>query len=133
MKKKAHAGKKKPAMPEFEFKEFTAEENRVYEESVNRLREQMAAGKTLRQAYESVVIENKDLEKLIQADFLKIMIAERHYGQRQALEDVARALDVPLDLLKDTNARMLQEAGVAAANDFGREFGDLTSDAKTND
>jgi len=121
--KKKEKSKKKQDMPEFHFKEFTPEEDKVYEEAVNAFREAIAAGKTLRQAYESYSVADKELESVIQADFLKIMIAERHFDQQQSLEDVARALDVSLDLVMDTHKRMLQEVGVTAANQFGREYG----------
>ena len=89
--KKKDKDKKKPDMPEFSFKEFTPEEDKIYEEAINKFREAITAGKTLRQAYEGYPVADKYLEKLIQADFLKIMIAERHFAQRQSLEDVARA------------------------------------------
>jgi hypothetical protein len=59
------------------------------------------------------------------------MIAERHFAQRQSLEEVAKALDVSLDLIKETHARMLQEVGVTAAGQFGKEFGGITP--KTSD
>jgi len=130
MKKKDESEKKRD-MPEFHFKEFTPEEDKIYEEAVNSFREAITAGKTLRQAYESYSIADKDLESLIQADFLKIMIAERHFAQQQSLEVVAKDLDVSLDLVKDTRMRMLQEVGVTTANQFGREYGD--SIQKSND
>lgn len=130
MKKKGK-DKKKQDMPEFHFKEFTPEEDKIYEEAVNKFRETIAAGKTLRQAYESYSIADKELASLIQADFLKIMISERHFAQQQSLEDVAKTLEVSLDLVKDTHKRMLQEVGVTAANQFGREYGG--SIPKTND
>jgi hypothetical protein len=130
MKKKDKA-KKKQAMPEFDFKKFTPEEDRIYDEAVNKYREAIAAGKTLRRAYETHAIVDKDLEKLIQVDFLKILIAERHFAQHQSLEELAKALDASLDLLKDTRARMLQEVGVTASNQFGQELGDLAQ--KTSD
>jgi hypothetical protein len=131
MKKKDQSKKKKPDMPEFLFKEFTPEESATYEEAVIKFREAIAAGKTLRQAYESYPVGDRELEALIQADFLKIMIAERHFAQQQSLEDVAGSLGVSLDLIKDTHKRMLQEVGVTAANQFGREYGDSIS--KAND
>jgi hypothetical protein len=118
-------------MPEFHFKEFTPEEGRIYEEAVNTFREAITAGKTLRQAYESYSITDKELASLIQADFLKIMIAERHFAQQLSLEDVAKTLDVSLDLVKNTHMRMLQEVGVSAANQFGREYGGIIP--KTSD
>jgi hypothetical protein len=130
MKKKDKA-KKKEDMPEFSFKEFTPEEGKIYEEAVNSLRQAVAAGKTLRQAFDSYKIPDKELGKIIQADFLKIIIAERHFGQRQSLEEIAKSLDVTQDLLKNTLARMLQEVGITAANQFGQEFGGLVP--KSND
>jgi hypothetical protein len=129
--KKKDKTKKKADMPEFSFKEFTPEEGRIYEEAVNRFREAIAAGKTLRQAYESYAISDKELETVIQADFLKIMIAELHFGKGQSLEEVAKALSVSNDLIQDTKKRMLQEAGVTAANQFGQDYGDMIP--KTND
>jgi hypothetical protein len=115
MKKKDPA-KKKADMPEFVFKEFTPEENRIYVEAVEKFRDAITTGKTLRQAYEGYAIVDKELESLIRADFLKIMIAERHFSLHESLEDMAKTLDVSLDLIKDTHARMLQEVGVTAAS-----------------
>jgi hypothetical protein len=124
--KKKNKSKKEQDMPEFKFKQFTAEEDRIYAETVGKLREAIAQGKTLRQAYESHAVADKELEKLIQADFLKIMIAERHFAQREPLENLAKAFDVSLDLLKDTLARMLQEVGVTAGQQ-------MNAPPKTND
>ena len=112
-------------MPEFLFKEFTAEEGRIYEDAVNAYREVIASGKTLRQAYESYAIADKELEAIIQADFLKITIADLHFGKGQSLDQVAKTLDVSYELLMDAKKRMLQEAGVTAANEFGKEYGGI--------
>ncbi len=130
MKKKDKA-KENRNMPDFSFKEFTPEEGKIYDEAVNKFREAITAGQTLRQAYGSYSIADKELMTLIQADFLKIMIAERHFARRQSLQEVATALDVPLDLVKETHARMLQEVGVTASEQFGEEFGGLSP--KTSD
>ncbi|MHB8845148.1 MAG: hypothetical protein ACYC7L_10430 [Nitrospirota bacterium] len=125
---------KKESMPEFEFKQFTPEEDRIYTEAVTKYREAVAAGRPLRQAYETYTVADKELEKLIQADFLKIMIAERHFSGKEPLDRIAQDLGIAADLVKDTFSRMLQEVGVSTANQFGKEFGDLNPDAaKTND
>ncbi len=121
MKKKKNA-KQKSDMPEFNFKEFTPEESRIYEEAIAKYREAIAAGSKLKQAYESYSIADQELSSLVQADFLKILIAERHFAQNQPLEKIARDLDVSLELIMDTHARMLQEVGITAANQFGQEF-----------
>ncbi len=130
MKKKTKP-KKKQDMPEFEFKQFTPEEDRIYTEAVEKFRKAIAAGKTLKQAYDGYTIDDKKLEALIQADFLKILIAERHFAHRQSLEQIAQDLDIPSDLVRDTHARMLQEVGSTAASQFGQEFGGV--EPKTND
>lgn len=130
MKKKAKDTKKQD-MPEFQFKQFTPEESKIYEDAVNRFRDAIASGKTLRQAFEGYTIVDQELRSLIQADFLKIMIAERHFAHNQPLEEVSKALDVPLTLVTDTYKRMLQEVGVSAANQFGEEHGGVVP--KTSD
>jgi hypothetical protein len=130
MKKKDNE-KKKQIMPEFAFKEFSPGESSIYEKAVSTFREAVSAGKTLKQAYEGYTIVDQELRSLIQADFLKILIAERHFAQQQPLEKIAKDLDVSLNLLMDTHARMLQEVGVAAADQFSREHGSLGS--KAND
>ncbi len=129
--KKKDKEKKKEDMPEFSFKEFTPEESKIYDDAVNNFRESIAAGKTLKQAYESHAIADEELRALIQVDFLKILIAERHFAQRQSLEEIAKTLDVSLGLIKETHARMLQEVGVTAAHQFGHDFNGVIP--KTND
>jgi hypothetical protein len=131
--KKKNKAKQKDEMPEFSFKEFTPEESRIYEEAMNAYRDSIAAGKTLKQAYEAYSIADQVLQSLIQADFLKVLIAERHFGKQQPLEKVAKDLDVSLDLVMDTHARMLQEVGVTAANQFGEEFSGVIPKPRTND
>jgi hypothetical protein len=125
MKKRQKEKTRKADMPEFIFKEFTPEEDKIYEEAVNKYREAVAAGKTLRQAYEGHLVADKELETVIQADFLKIMIADLHFGKGTSLAEVARLLSVPNELVRDTKNRMLQEAGVTAGNQFAEQFGDV--------
>ncbi|HTG00658.1 MAG TPA: hypothetical protein VK654_08740 [Nitrospirota bacterium] len=129
--KKKDRPKKKADMPEFEFKEFTPEESAIYEQAVSKFREAVGTGKTLRQAYESFPVEDKELRGLIHADFLKILIAERHFGQKQTLADIAKELDVPAKLITEVHARMLQEAGITTAAQFTQQHGDIVP--KTDD
>jgi hypothetical protein len=132
MKKKKEPKKEK--MPEVAFKEYTPEEDRIYTEAVTKFREAVSAGKSLKEAFESHAVADKELETLIQADFLKILIAERHFSAKEPLEKIAKDLGVPVGLVKDTFGRMLQEVGISAANQFGKEHGSMAPDAaKTND
>ncbi len=128
MKKK---DKKKQDMPEFSFKQFTPEEDKIYEDAVNAFREALAAGKKLKEAYDSHSIADAELRSIIQADFLKILIAERHFAKREPLDALALSLGVSLDIVTDTMKRMLQEVGITTANQFGQQFGEVKTD--TND
>jgi len=132
--KKKDKDKKKDDMPEISFKQFTPEEDKIYEEAVQAFRAAVADGKKLKEAYDSHAIADAELRSLIQADFLKIMIAERHFAGREPLEKVAADLGVSPDLVKDTYGRMLQEVGITAANQFGQDFRSVHPDElKTND
>ncbi len=131
MKKKDKGKEKKQDMPEFSFKQFTPEEDKIYEDAVNAFREAIAAGKKLKEAYASHSIADEELRSIIQADFLKILIAERHFAKREPLDALALSLGVSLDIVTDTMKRMLQEVGITAANQFGSQFGEVKTD--TND
>jgi hypothetical protein len=127
MKKKKD--KKKEDMPEFSFKQFTPEEDKLYDDAVNAFREAIAAGKKLKEAYDSHSIADDELRSIIQADFLKILIAERHFAKREPLDTLALSLGVSLDLVTDTMKRMLQEVGITAANQFGQQFSEFKSES----
>jgi hypothetical protein len=131
MKKKSKETKTRQDMPEFSIKQFTPEEDKVYEDAVNAYRDALAAGKNLKEAYGAYTIADEELRSIVQADFLKILIAERHFGKREQLEAIGKELDVPLDVMKQTLARMLQEVGVTAANQFVAETGGIAP--KTDD
>lgn len=129
--KKRVDNKRSQEMPEFSFKEFTPEEDRIYTEAVNYFRQALSDGKTLKDAYAGYPISDESLRSMIQADFMKILIAERHFGQGQPLELLAKTLGVSMQILKDTRARMLQEVGVTAANRLADESG--ATEPKTDD
>jgi hypothetical protein len=134
MKKRKAKADKRQEMPEFNLKEFTAEESRIYDEAIASYRDALAAGRTLKEAYDSYTITDPGLRSIIQADFLKIIIAERHFGKREALDALALSLGVTHNVLQETLARMLQEVGVSSANQFAEEFGSLDPGSpKTND
>jgi hypothetical protein len=129
--KKKKTPKAAQDVPEFSMKQFTDDEGRIYEAAVNAYRGALAAGKKLKEAYAAYAIDDEELRSIVQADFLKILIAERHFGKREPLETVARELDVSLDVVKQTLARMLQEVGATAASQFVQETGGITP--KTDD
>lgn len=126
MKKKKNAPGKNAGAPEFSVKEFTPEEDRIYEEAVNAYRGALSEGKKLKDVYAAYVIDDEDLRSIVQADFLKILIAERHFGSREPLDAIAKDIDVAIDVMQQTLGRMLQEVGAAQASKFVQETGGVT-------
>jgi biotin operon repressor len=126
--KKKDREKKKDDMPEFEFRKFTPEEDKIYEDAINAFRATVAGGKILKVAYDGFPIEDAELRAVIQADFLKILIAERHFAANQSFDEIAAALGISRELVQQTHARMLQEAGISVANEFGQQVGQAMKD-----
>ncbi|HAK59709.1 MAG TPA: hypothetical protein DCO77_04910 [Nitrospiraceae bacterium] len=130
-KKETKPVEQKAEMPEFAFKEFTPEEDKIYNETVEQYREGVKQGKALKEIYEGVSLEDKELQKIIEADFLKILIAELHFAKGMSLDELAKSLSISPEVVQDTMKRMLQEVGMTAANQLNQEVGGDTE--KTND
>ena len=122
-KKKDKNGEQQAEMPEVAFKEFTPEEDRIYHETVQQYRESVKQGKALKEVYEGVSLEDTELQKIIEADFLKILIAELHFGKGMSLDELAKSLSISSELVQDTMKRMLQEVGMTAAKQFAEQSG----------
>lgn len=120
-KKETKPVEQKAEMPEFAFKEFTPEEDKIYKETVEQYREGVKQGKALKEIYEGVSLDDKKLQKIIEADFLKILIAELHFAKGMSLDELAKSLSISPELVQDTMKRMLQEVGMTAAKEFAKE------------
>lgn len=73
------------------------EDEVLYEQTVLKMRQEISKGKTFAQACEILKEIDKPLRPLIREDFLKIIIAEQHFGQGCGLDDVALFLDLPYE------------------------------------
>jgi len=73
-------------------KEYSPEEDRIYNESIAKIREGMKNGLTFGEACQVIDVTDEELKEFILDDALKIMIAELHYGKAMNLEEVARIL-----------------------------------------
>lgn len=112
-------------MSELEFKEFSDEENRIYEEAIEKIREYISDGMHIDAACEKIEIADNDLKQLIAEDFLKIMIAELHYEKRLPLEIVAKELNVSFERVSKTHQMMLEEVGHTQAEKMREQIGDI--------
>ena len=97
------------------YKEYSPEEDRIYNESIAKIREGMKNGLTFGEACQVIDVTDEELKEFILDDALKIMIAELHYGKAMNLEEVARILNLPMGKVRVASLEMLEDAGIAAA------------------
>ncbi len=85
------------------------EDDVQYEKFVLKMKREVAKGKTFAQACEILKDTEKHLRPLLQDDFLKIIIAEQHFGQGRGLDDVALFLDLPYETVEASRATIMSD------------------------
>lgn len=102
-------------MENLKYKEYTEEENLIYDESISKIKEGLKNGLSFNEACNIVNIEDAELKRLILDDALKIMIADMHYTKGMTLRQVADTLRVPIIIVDRANNEMLEDVGISAA------------------
>jgi hypothetical protein len=108
-------------MEEFSYKEYSEEENAIYQEVLPRILEDVKEGSSFYKACDNVRVEDKELKAFIVDDALKILIAELHYKQGCPLHDIAVQLEVPEDVINRANREMIQDVSLSASEVFRSE------------
>lgn len=90
-----------------------SDEELFYEQTIRRMRSEVNRGKTYEQACKSLSGVEKYLQKEIGEDFLKIIIAERHFGGGYGVDDIALLLDVPYEKVEEIRNHMLSDLNSA--------------------
>jgi hypothetical protein len=102
-------------MGEVKYKQYSPEEDRIYGESITKIREGMKDGLTFDKACEAIKVDDEELKEFILDDALKIMLAELHYGKGMSLEEVSKTLNISMGKISVASLEMLEDAGIAAA------------------
>ena len=89
----------------------------LYEQTIRRLRGEINKGKTYEQACQILSENDKYLRTEIKDDFLKVIIAERHFGDGYGIDDIALLLDISYEQVEKVRNYMLNDLGSA----FNRE------------
>jgi hypothetical protein len=101
---------------------LTSEEDRIHRQLLEAMRNEVASGRTFRQAAAVLAGVEESLRRLIMDDFLKITIAEEHFSKGRAVEQVADLLGLipaELDAVRDV---MLEEVGQELARQYREEL-----------
>ncbi|MBF0340436.1 MAG: hypothetical protein HQL95_05660 [Magnetococcales bacterium] len=94
--------------------DFSAEQDRLHTEAMERMRAAVAEGRRWPEVCSLVKMPDEAFKRLIQDDFLKVLIAERHFQGGERLKGMAKELGVPMELLMALKVSMLKEVSDAA-------------------
>lgn len=100
-----------------------ADNEMIYEQTLRRLRLEIDKGRTYAQACKAISDMEQDLKNEIGEDFLRIIIAERHFGEGYGVDDLALLLDVTYEKIEEIRNYMLRDIG----NSLNRERRKLLS------
>ncbi len=99
-----------------------SDEELFYEQTIRRMRSEVNRGRTYEQACNSLSGVEKYLQKEIGEDFLKVIIAERHFGGGHGIDDIALLLDVPYEKVEELRNHMLSD--LSSALERGKRWPD---------
>ncbi|MFA5352981.1 MAG: hypothetical protein WC291_02020 [Thermodesulfovibrionales bacterium] len=108
-------------MSDVKYKEYSPEEDRIYNEAMAKIRQALSNGLSFDEACAAAEVKDEELRAFIVDDVLKVMIAEMHYQKGILLQDVAEQLKVPLRRINKAHSEMLEDAGITAAKEFLKE------------
>lgn len=99
----------KEIQQEFNYKVFTSEEEKIYNNAFEELQNSMKSGYSMSDALSRLDINDKGLKRIIEIDFLKTLIADMHYSKRKSFEEIAEALELPLEKIQNVHKEMVQD------------------------
>lgn len=96
------------------YDDLSEQDSKFYEESVSRIKKGIEQGMTFEQGVSLVEFNDDSLKAAIIDDALKILIAEMHFMGKQSIEDVAKKLRLPLEVLNKSRQEMIDSVEAAA-------------------
>lgn len=87
------------------------DEELLYEQAMRRLRLEIDKGRTYAQACRAISGLEQELTNEIGEDFLRIIIAERHFGEGYGIDDLALLLDIDYEKIEAIRDYMLRDIG----------------------
>ena len=87
---------------------------KLYEESVRRIKSAVEKSMSFEQAAGLVDVEDEGMKAAIVDDALKVLVAEMHFIKKKTMEEVAKALKLPAERVTRARAEMLKDVENAA-------------------
>ncbi|MBF0566247.1 MAG: hypothetical protein HQK89_13505 [Nitrospirae bacterium] len=108
-------------MGDVSYKQYTKEENGVYYKAIDTLRASLAAGMKFDEACDGLRVDNEELRMFIVDDFLKICIAEMHYGKGIELVELSKLLGVSEERIQAAKRDMEEDIQNSAISEYHKE------------
>jgi hypothetical protein len=99
-------------MEDFTYKEYTEEENEIYNKAMDEIMAALKNGRKFNEACKAINVEDKELKSYIEDDALKIIIADMHYVKGFSLQNVADDLEVSIEIINRANAEMMEDVAM---------------------
>jgi len=96
-----------------------------YEQAVRKMREDISRGRTYEQACANLTEAGPEIKKFIREDFLKIIIAEEHFGAGIEIADIALFLDLPYEKVEAAKLNLLDDMKLEAEYHLNRRPGKI--------
>ncbi|MBF0294984.1 MAG: hypothetical protein HQL96_07315, partial [Magnetococcales bacterium] len=88
---------------------FSEQQDRIHEQAMQTLKESLAGGDAWTVACGKLKVADAGFKEVILADFLKVLLAERHFQGGERLKQIASDLRVPLNHLVTLKETMIRE------------------------
>ena len=92
-----------------QYGQFTAVMHSEYERAVKKLRDELSQGRTYDHACDTLADISQEIQAFVKEDFLKIIIAEEHFGAGIEISDIALFLELPYEKVESTRLALLND------------------------
>jgi len=92
-----------------QYVQFTASMHREYEYAVKKMREELSQGRTYDHACDALTDISQEIQIFVKEDFLKIILAEEHFGAGIEISDIALLLELPYEKVESTRLALLND------------------------
>ena len=104
-----------------QYVQFTAVMHREYERAVKKIREELSQGRTYDHACDALVDISHEIKTFVKEDFLKIIIAEEHFGARIEISDIALLLELPYEKVEFARIALLNDMALETGSRLGQQ------------
>jgi len=92
-----------------QYEQFTAVMHKEYEQAVKKMRAELSQGRTYGHACDTLADISQEMQTFVKEDFLKIIIAEEHFGTGIAISDIALLLELPYEKVESARLMLLND------------------------